>query len=46
MRSGSIVAPHLLALALVAVGFLSVDRAFPMDGPLQPVSARSNLPVT
>ena len=27
MRSGSIVAPHVFALALVAVGFLIVDRA-------------------
>ena len=29
MRSGSIVAPDLFALARVAVGFLSADRAFP-----------------
>jgi hypothetical protein len=36
MRDGSIVAPHLLALALVAVGCLSVDRVFPKDRRLLP----------
>jgi hypothetical protein len=35
MRNGPRVAPRLLALLLVAVGFLSVDRAFPKDGPVQ-----------
>jgi hypothetical protein len=33
MRNRSVVAHYSLALVLVAVGLVSVDRVFPKDGP-------------